>query len=485
MHFSPGAPILRSYDLVNWEYFSHSVPSLDFDYPGFDLNSSSAYNLGIYASSLRYHESTGIFYWIGCIQQLGRTYVYTASHTEGPWKQTSVISDYCYYDDGLLIDDDGAMYVSYGKWVPDGNQAQIWVAQLTDSLQNQNSSTVWHTTPDVGYVEGTRFYKINGTYYIWLTNPGIGYGEIVLKSSGGPFGPYDDWHRVLGNNETPVPGTGNPYQGAIIDTPEGDWWYVAFINNFPGGRIPILAPISWDSDGWPNVDFVDENRWGSSYPYPLPEHPVTPITGTDKFKGRELGPQYEWNHNPDNSKWSVGQGLNLQAATVTDDFFMAQNTLSHRILGPNSTATIQLDYSLMMDGDNAGLVIFRYDAAWIGVSKSEHKTTLQMVDNISMNDTTGWHTTNKGNVIASTNISGGNIWLRVDCDISGSPGYATFSYSHDGTHFSSLGQTHSMADGAVFFVGDRYGIFNYATKKLGGQVIIKSFAISTQDSITV
>jgi len=478
MHFSPGAPILRSYDLVNWEYFSHSVPSLNFSNPAFDLQGGNEYNAGIYASTLRYRNSTETFYWIGCIQGTGKTYIYTAPGIAGPWKQTSVISNYCYYDCGLLVDDDDSMYVSYGLWVADGSKAKIWVAQLTpDGLQNKKIEIVWNTTSAVGYVEGTRFYKKGGIYYILLTNPGVGSGEIILKSTQGPFGPYSDWHRVLQNNGNPVPSAGSPYQGALVDTPAGDWWYVAFVNRYPGGRIPVLAPVTWDADGWPNVIF-NGKQWGSTYPYPLPKHPVKSITGTDNFNGTALGPQYEWNHNPDNSKWSIGKGLTLQTATTTDDFFMARNTLSHRMLGPKSSCTIRLDYSSMVDGDRAGLAVFRYDAAWIAVAKNGSSTTVQMVDHLLMANTNGWKTQNKGAVVASESISGGIVWLRIDADISTGSSTAKFSYSADGSTFTNLGQTHTMADGAVYFVGDRYGIFNMATKSLGGKVIVDSFTIS-------
>lgn len=89
-------------------------------------------------------------------------------------------------------------------------------------MQHKKVETVFHTIPELGYIEGARFYKINGTYYLWLTNPGVGQGQIILKSSGGPFGPYDQWHRVLKNNGNPVPGASSPYQGAIVDTPQGD-----------------------------------------------------------------------------------------------------------------------------------------------------------------------------------------------------------------------------------------------------------------------
>lgn len=480
MHFSPGAPILRSYDLVNWEYFSHSVPILDFG-DRFSLTDGNAYNWGIYASTIRYRRSNGLFYWIGCIQQTGKTYVYTSPSMEGPWTKASVISNVCYYDCGLLIDDDDRMYVAYGKWLADGANAVIWVAQLTkDGLQHGGSQQIFHSNQSIGYVEGARFYKKGGKYYVMLTNPGVGEGEIILKSSGGPMGPYDTWRQMLKNNGNPVAGAGRPYQGALVDTPKGDWHYIAFVNRFPGGRIPVLAPVTWDAQGWPNVQ-LPRGAWASSYDYPLPKRPVKPIAGTETFNGTKLGPQFEWNHNPDATKWSLGPGgLTLRTATRTDDFFAARNTLSHRALGPRSVATVELDVSGMADGDVAGLAVFRYDAAWIAVSRRGAARQVQMTDGVLMSSQGSWRTTNKGTVVASQNLNGSatTVWLRCTTDISGSPGYATFQFSTDGARFAGLGQQHKMADGAVFFVGDRWGIFNFATKNLGGSVVVKSFTIS-------
>lgn len=100
------------------------------------------------------------------------------------------------------------------------------------------------------------------------------------------------------------------------------------------------------------------------------------------------------------------------------------------------------------------------------------------MNNILMEPTNGWHTTNKGNVISSETLpSSGSIWLRVNADISSSTGTATFYYSTDGATFSQLGEKHVMADGAVFFMGDRYGMFNFATKNLGGVAVVKSFTL--------
>ena len=106
MHYSPGAPILRSGDLVNWEFIGHSVPSLDFG-ERYNLTGGHAYRGGTWASTMRYRESNGLWYWIGCIEY-STTYVWTAPSVIGPWKQAATIA-ICYYDCGLLIDDDDTM----------------------------------------------------------------------------------------------------------------------------------------------------------------------------------------------------------------------------------------------------------------------------------------------------------------------------------------------------------------------------------------
>jgi hypothetical protein len=90
----------------------------------------------------------------------------------------------------------------------------------------------------------------------------------------------------------------------------------------------------------------------------------------------------------------------------------------------------------------------------------------------------GWKTSNKGSVSASANVSGGSIWLRCSADIAAKPSTASFSYSTDGSKFTGLGVTHKMADGAIFFVGTRYGIFNMGRKNLGGKIVLKSFTLA-------
>jgi beta-xylosidase len=467
MHFSPGAPILRSYDLVHWEYAGHSVPSLDFDSNAYNLTGGRAYIKGIWASAFNYRKSNSTFYWLGCVE-FNRTYVYTSTSVDGTWKKGSRINN-CYYDAGMLIDDNDTMYVAYGN-------TNISVAQLSsDGLSEVKHQQVFSAPSSIGTLEGSRFYKRNGYYYIWVTKPAN--GQYVLRSKS-PWGPYES-RQVLLNMPTPVSGAGTPHQGGLVQTQAGDWYYMAFVDAYPGGRIPVLAPITWSGD-WPSVQTVN-GGWGASYPAPnIPPSgkTVKSMIGPDTFTGATLDPRWEWNHNPDNTKWSVGSGLRLQTATLTNDLYAARNTLTHRIQGPTSTATVELDYSTMRDGDRSGLAMLRHLSAWVGVRRDGGQTRVSMVDGLAMDG--NWNTTSTGTERASAAISGGKVWLRVNADVRpGSGRQARFSYSTDGTTFAPLGPAYTLNNDWQFFMGYRYGIFNYATQSLGGSVTVNRFDLTT------
>jgi beta-xylosidase len=464
MHYSPGAPILRSYDLVHWEYAGHSLPRLDFS-PAYDLNGGSAYVKGTWASFLGYRKSDKTFYWGGCIE-FSKTYIYTAPTVEGPW-QKHVVLNKCYYDAGLLVDDDDTLYVAYGN-------TTLSVAQLSpDGTSEVKSQKVFTAPSSMGMLEGSRFYKVNGNYYIFSDHPPD--AEYVLKSTKGPFGPYTMQPLVV-QAAGPVPGAGSPHQGGIVQTQNGDWYYMAFIDVYPGGRIPVLAPLKWNTDGWPVLQ-ITGNAWGVSYPYPLPPHPLNPLTGIESFKGATLSPEWEWNHNPDNSKWSVGGGLMLKTATVTDDLYRARNTLTHRILGPESTATIALDYSAMKDGDRAGLALLRDSSAWVGIKRDNGASRVVMENHLTMDRK--WQTTGTGTEVAGEPVSGGRIWLRASADIRpGADRTGKFSYSADGRTFRPIDTPFVLNNHWQFFMGYRYAIFNYATQSLGGEVKVSSFTMT-------
>ncbi|KAI1810840.1 glycoside hydrolase family 43 protein [Poronia punctata] len=471
MHYSPGAPILRSADLVNWELIGHSVPSLDFG-ETYNLTNGHSYRGGTWASTMRYRESNGLWYWIGCVD-FWNTYIYTAEDVAGPWERSAQLpGGTCYYDCGLLVDDDDTLYVVYGS-------TEVHVAQLaSDGLSEETSQSVLNATDvDQDGIEGNRMYKKDGLYYILNDHPG---DTTYIWKSESPFGPFEA-KILVQNAQSPVPGGGAPHQGSLVQTSEGDWYYMSFTWAYPAGRMPVLAPIVWEDDGFPSLVYDDNGGWGAQYPYPLPAAEVPSWTGTDTFEDETLGPAWEWNHNPDETKYSVGGengGLTLSTATVTDDFYAARNTLTHRIHGEFPVGTIKVDISDLADGDRFGLAAFRDRTAYIGIHRSGDVNTLALVHNITQDEST-WDTIENGTVIASEELASDTttLWLRAELDARAAGSYAAnFSYSLDGDEFVQLGdEPYTMWTNWAYFMGYRFGIFNYATKELGGAVHVQSF----------
>lgn len=464
MHYSPGAPILRSYDLINWEFAGHAVPVMDLG-ANYNLSGGNAYIKGNWASTLQYRKSNQTFYWLGCMS--GKTYVYTAKAVEGPWEKHPAINN-CYYDAGMLIDDDDKMYVAYGN-------PNMSVAELSaDGFSQVKAQQVY--APGDMTLEGSRFYKREGLYYIFPTRPAD--GQFILKSSS-PWGPYTR-HTVIDKAKAPISGAGVPHQGGLVETAAGDWYYMGFVDAYPGARMPVLAPVTWGTDGWPTVK-LEGNTWSKEYPYPnVPRPPrlMKPHTGTVTFEGPTLGHEWEWNHNPDTSKVSFADGLKLSTATVTSDLYKARNTLTHRILGPESTGTVELDLSAMQDGDVAGLALLRHMSAYVAVRKKSGALEVAMVSGLTMDGS--WNTTSTGKDAETKPITGSKIWFRLWADIRpGSGRQGKFSYSTDGTTFTDIGTPYTMNSSWEFFMAYRFGIFNFATTALGGAVTVKSFTVTT------
>ncbi|KAE8384021.1 glycosyl hydrolase [Aspergillus alliaceus] len=385
------------------ELIAHSVPTLDFG-PNYDLPSANetAYNLGTWALTLRYRESTNQWFWIGCAN-VWTTYVYAAPAVTGSWEQATSFQP-CFYDCGLLVDDDDTLYVAYGS-------NSVSVAQLFPA--------------ECASIEGNRMYKINGSYYILDDGPSDGIAEVWKASD--PFGPYE--RRILVDSSTmssPVPGTGVPIQGSLAEVKKtGEWYFMSFAWNYPLGRVPVLAPITWGEDGFPVL--------GTAVPSWM---------GVDYFEGEVLVPAWQWNHNLDTTRFTLNSPGLPRTVTVTDDLYAARNTLTHRIHGARPYGVVELDFSNMTDGDHCGLAALKDASAWIGVVRNGRDYHLAAVQDLMMGQYGGM--TSTGTIVARAPITATKV-----------------SYSLDGTEFTDLGY--------------RYGIFNYATKALGESVEVISF----------
>jgi hypothetical protein len=174
----------------------------------------------------------------------------------------------------------------------------------------------------------------------------------------------------------------------------------------------------------------------------------------------------------------VNHGLTLQTADVSQTIWTARNTLTHRLFGPTSTATIELDYSNLADGDISGLTAFRLETSYIGVVRNGTQYHLQTLFGTMLSLTSFQIIADYGNITDSQEIHRGSIWLRgvLDASPTGTKqGY--FSYSFDGLHYVPFGGNFTENTQYNFFQGERWGIFNYATKQLGGSVRVSSFTL--------
>jgi beta-xylosidase len=293
----------------------------------------------------------------------------------------------------------------------------------------------------------------------------------------------------------------------LVDTPEGNWYYMAFMDGFPGGRIPILAPITFDPAGWPTVK-VDNSAstpmWQREYAAVVNHRHIKPYKTcfrTHCFDKKELEHCWEWNHNPDNSRWRLEEGrLLLVTGTITDNLYLATNTLTHRTIGPKSMATFCVDTVGLIDGDRASVSMFRNQSAYIGIHKDAGVSRLVYVDDLRTSPIsipTGWSNghpvaldwsvDSNGAMKAETSLTHKRVWLRIKADITPAfshglekeTRYSTFEYSYDGTLFTQLGPDFLLTNEAIGFVGYRFAIFNFATKTLGGQLVLEQCDVNS------
>jgi beta-xylosidase len=244
MHMSPGLPIMKSEDLVNWRMASYAHENL-VDNEDMRLeNGKSAYSKGSWASSLRYHD--GVFYAATFAYTSGRTHIYsTRDPDRGPWKETNF--EPAMHDNSLFFDDDGRVYMVYGG-------GRIRLTELNPDLSGikpggvdkvliENVNTVFGT--DLGGLngEGSQLFKINGRYYLVnIASPGTRWARSVIVHRADKIdGPYEG--RVVFDDRGIA-------QGGLVDTPEGKWYAYLFKDNEAVGRIPYLVPVTW-KDGWP------------------------------------------------------------------------------------------------------------------------------------------------------------------------------------------------------------------------------------------
>jgi beta-xylosidase len=461
MHMNPGLIVLHSKDLVNWDLASYCIERLDLG-PAFRLEGGDIYGQGIWAPCIRYHD--GMFYVFANVNRVG-TQVFRSKSPKGPWERNQLNEGL--HDLSVLFDDDGRVYAVYG------NNPTYLVELNKECTQVIPNSR--RTINARGMGEGQHFYKINGKYFIVSAIPGAHTDQVVARcdtldgqwqvermvrseSLGVPTqntlrtsgrGPGQTFTVV--KNDPNAGGGLTIHQGGIVDTTSGQWWSVIMQDHGSVGRLVALVPITWENNfpiiGLPGNLRKAPNTWLKpdtahvQAPAPMFEH-------DDDFGAATLNPVWQWNHVPDDSKWSLieKRGVLRLHALPANDFWSARNTLTQRPVGPECIATVEVDPSGMLAGDSAGLALLNSPYAWIGLVKSVEGTTVQMYD-----QTTGR--------TASAATGATRLWFRAACNFDTEE--AVLSWSANGKDFTPLGEPFTMVYQLRTFQGVRLSLYNF------------------------
>jgi len=465
-HF-PGATILKSQDLVNWEYCAQPLKML-LDDDKYNLrNGKNAYARGMWASSMKYHD--GKFYLL-INGNDHRAWLLTATDPEGEWEVKRLSRNY--YDPGLLFDK-GKVYIVCGI-----NHLQM--CELDEDFNFVREKEV--VVREGSGLEGCHLYKIGKYYYIYATYGGWPSGQTVFRSKD-IFGPYEE--KVL--VEKWYDGKPNTiHQGALVEDTEGKWWTIMQEDLGALGRFPNLLPVAWEK-GWPvvaggvrpPVSFVDRitapnNLNNQSNQSNRNNQKALPTS--DTFSDTTLGMQWQWNHNPVPSAWSLTERpgwLRLKTTGVVQELHQAQGMLTQRIFANPyraSTGTVRLDVSNLKEGDRAGICIFQDPYAMLCVEKTGEGYQLLWQDSpLSASPFGECKGSRKDTLaIALPQVGSGEGAVYLRASIRYGENKARFFYSLDGKTWEAFGGETQQSFNLSVFVGSRFGIFCYATKQSGG-----------------
>ena len=477
MHMNPAVQIMHSKDLVNWELASYCADRLDLG-PAYRLEGGNIYGRGIWAPCIRYHD--GMFYVFSNVNGAGLQ-VFRSKSAKGPWQRSQLPGR---HDPSVLFDDDGKVYIVSGG----GNPYPI--EELNADLGSfvANSRRMMNA-PGMG--EGHHLYKIHGKYYDISAIPGGTVDQMVALADS-IDGPWSVQRMVQGESlgvttVAPARATARDrgltlHQGGMVDTRSGEWWSIIMSDHGSAGRMVALVPITWDHDfpiiGLPGNLRKAPNTWikpDTGYV----QDPKPAFIHDDDFDSGKLVSDWQWNHVPDDGKWSLTEkpGVLRLHSLPAGDFYSARNTLCQRPPGPESIMTVELDTSGMAAGDTAGLALLSSPYAWIGAVKSAEGTTLQMYDGTGRGGGRRDAPTGPANAPAISPVAPPvHLWLRVHCNFDNDQ--AVFSWSADGKEFTAIGAPYAMTFQLRTFQGVRPGLFNFNTSgRPGGYADFDNYTV--------
>lgn len=474
MHLMPGAPVMRSKDLVNWELTGYVFDKLH-DTPKYDMEGGTVYGRGQWATSLRYHD--GKFYVLfSPNDQPYRTFIYTTEDPTKGWTLHSRMQHF--HDASLFFDDDGRVYVFSGT----GSLIELEPDLSGVKEGGVNVKLNVRDDEETGLLEGSRALKYNGKYYLLMISwpKGEKRRQVCFRADK-ITGPYEK-KVILCDNYAGFPYVG---QGTIVDDAQGNWYGWIFQDRGAIGRVPTLSPCRW-VDGWPMIGDA-EGHVPATMTLPWKADKERPLVVSDEFSKGKMKLNWQWNHNPIDDAYTLTERkgfLRLKTSKVVKSIYEARNTLTQRMEGPECSGVIAMDVSHMKDGDRAGLSAFNDHAGVLEVAREGDTFTLSMKEEDVELDKDKRVTDTQAKVCGTVDLGKAEtVYLRVDGNFRLGKDIATFYYSLDGKDWTRIGSDFKMRfDFRKFFMGTKFGIFNYATKDAGGYVDVDYFRYSRKNA---
>lgn len=463
---TPGLPILHSKDLVNWKIVNYALKKVE----PVEYYNEARHGKGVWAPSIRFHE--GVFYIYWGDPDFGIFMVKTRD-PYGEWDAPVLVkAGKGMIDPCPLWDDDGRVYLAHA-WA--GSRAKFNSVLTVCELNKEGTKVisdpvlVFDGNDGVNHtIEGAKFYKRNGFYYLFAPAGGVVSGWQLVMRSKDVYGPYEA-RIVMAQGKTDING---PHQGGWVDTPAGESWFLHFQDKGAYGRVLHLNPMKWVND-WPVIG-VDKDGDGCGDPvsrYRKPKtgktYPIETPVESDEFDTRKLGLQWEWHANyQDVFGFMTNMGYvriyGHELSPHFKNFWEVPNLLMQKFPAEEFTATAKLKVSAKDDGQLSGLIIMGWDYSWIGVEKQGEKFLLKQAVCKDAEQGNLEQVSTLAVLEPSRKFEAGlfpnyerEIYIRVHVD---KGAYCRFSYSLDGKKFTEAGTLFKARQGK--WIGAKVGMFS-------------------------
>ncbi len=457
----PGLPILHSKDLVNWKLIGYALDRQ----PPFEHFSKPQHGNGVWAPAIRHHN--GEFYIYYGDPDFG-IYMIKSQDPAGPWEEPVLVEEGKGLIDACpLWDDDGKAYLVHAYA---GSRAGIKSVVVVKPMNPEGTKVtgagklVFDGHDAHPTVEGTKFYKRNGYYYIFAPAGGVSTGWQLAMRAKHPYGPYEE-RIVMDQGKTDING---PHQGGWVELDNGENWFVHFQDKEAYGRIVHLQPMEWKND-WP---VIGEDRDGDGKGQPVLRHkkpdvgrsyPIETPQDSDEFDGNDISLQWQWHANPE-ATWAFANPaagkLRLFTDKLPDDsknLWDAPNLLLQKFPAEEFKATTALEFhpNPKLDNEKAGLIVMGMSYAYISLESKDGEIHISQV--VCEDAEHG-----KPERIAETvKLKGNKVQFRVEVTKGGK---CTFGYSTNGSKFKSLGETFTAVPGK--WIGAKVGLFAIRDTKI-------------------